>query len=54
LLVTSPERIAGIPLKRHGEPVEVAYLAAFLAAPASDFMTGTVISLNGGEVIVGC
>lgn len=54
LLVTSAERVAGIPLRRHGEPVEVAYLAAFLAAPASDFMTGAVISLNGGEVIVGC
>lgn len=54
LLVTSPERINAIPLKRHGEPGEIAWLAAFLASPVSNFMTGAVVSPNGGEVIVGC
>jgi 3-oxoacyl-[acyl-carrier protein] reductase len=54
LLQTSEARRQGIPLKRHGEPVEVSYLVAFLASDKSDFMTGAVIGLNGGEQIVGC
>jgi 3-oxoacyl-[acyl-carrier protein] reductase len=54
LLETSPERIAGIPLKRHGKAIEVAQLAAFLSSSASDFITGSVINLNGGEDISGC
>lgn len=53
LLETSPERIARIPLRRHGRPVEVAQLAAFLACDAADYITGSVVNLNGGEDIVG-
>lgn len=53
LLVSSSERIAAIPLKRHAEPIDISRTAAFLASPASDFMTGAVISPNGGEIIVG-
>lgn len=51
LLETSPERLAGIPLGRHGTPEEVARIAAFLASDAAAFMTGTVTHLNGGENI---
>ena len=42
-----------IPLRRYGEPVEVAYLAAFLASAESDFITGQVMAINGGTTIVG-
>jgi 3-oxoacyl-[acyl-carrier protein] reductase len=44
---------AHVPLKRYCEPVEIAYAVAYLASPEADFVTGQVISPNGGEVIVG-
>ncbi|QIB35579.1 SDR family NAD(P)-dependent oxidoreductase [Ancylobacter pratisalsi] len=53
LLETSPERLAGIPLARHGRTEEVAGLAAFLASDAAAYMTGTVLHLNGGENLTG-
>ncbi len=40
-----------VPLRRRGEPEEVAWLVAFLASDESDYITGQVISPNGGEVI---
>jgi len=39
------------PLKRLGEPTEVASLVAYLASEDADFITGQVISINGGLVI---
>jgi NAD(P)-dependent dehydrogenase (short-subunit alcohol dehydrogenase family) len=39
------------PLKRFGDPVEIASLVAYLATDEADFMTGQVISPNGGLVI---
>ncbi len=42
-----------VPLKRYCEPIEISYAVAYLASPESDFVTGQVISPNGGEVIVG-
>jgi 3-oxoacyl-[acyl-carrier protein] reductase len=44
---------ARVPLKRYCEPVEISYAVAYLASPEADFVTGQVISPNGGEVIVG-
>lgn len=41
-------RLASIPLKRMGEAEEVANLAAFLASPQSDYITGEVIKIDGG------
>ncbi len=41
-------RLASIPLKRMGEAEEVANLAAFLASPAADYITGEVIKIDGG------
>lgn len=37
-----------IPLKRLGQPDEVARLVAFVADPASGYITGQVFSINGG------
>jgi 3-oxoacyl-[acyl-carrier protein] reductase len=42
-----------VPLKRYCEPIEISYAVAYLASPESDFVTGQVISPNGGETIVG-
>lgn len=42
-----------VPLGRYAEIEEMAYSAAFLASPESDFITGQVIGPNGGQSIVG-
>jgi len=42
-----------VPLKRYCEPVEISYAVAYLASPEADFVTGQVLSPNGGETIVG-
>ena len=42
---------ASTPLGRMGEPSEVAKLVKFLASPEADFITGQVISPNGGFLI---
>ncbi len=39
------------PLRRLGEPGEIGGLVAFLASPEADFITGQVLSPNGGFVI---
>jgi acetoacetyl-CoA reductase len=47
-----PERlekiVAGIPVKRLGEPAEIASIVAWLAGEESGFATGADFSLNGG------
>jgi acetoacetyl-CoA reductase len=40
-----------IPVKRLGEPKEIARLVNFLASPESGFITGETISINGGHHI---
>lgn len=37
-----------VPCKRAGTPEEVADLAGFLASPAAGYITGQIISINGG------
>jgi 3-oxoacyl-[acyl-carrier protein] reductase len=37
-----------IPLRRIGKPEEIAALAVFLASPAADYITGQVITIDGG------
>jgi 3-oxoacyl-[acyl-carrier protein] reductase len=40
--------MAGIPLGRYGEPEEFAAAAAFLLSPASSFISGTMLPVDGG------
>jgi NAD(P)-dependent dehydrogenase (short-subunit alcohol dehydrogenase family) len=47
------ERMAKIPLGRWAEPEEIAYGMLYLVSPLSSFVTGQVLSLNGGDTIVG-
>lgn len=39
---------ARIPLRRFGEPIEIADLTLYLASPASDFICGQVVLIDGG------
>ncbi|RYY30764.1 MAG: SDR family oxidoreductase [Chitinophagaceae bacterium] len=38
-----------IPMRRFGEPAELAALATFLASPAASYITGTSIPVDGGR-----
>jgi len=55
--LSSPEKlqkyVANVPFKRIGEPEDLVGLCIFLAAPASDFITGQIIYLDGGLTAVG-
>lgn len=42
---------AAIPLSRMGEPDDIAKVALFLASPASDYMTGELIVVDGGRLL---
>lgn len=43
------EREAAVPMKRAGEPAEVAGAVVFLASELSSYITGTVIEVGGGR-----
>ena len=51
-LLTDPETYqeaaASVPLGRYGTPSDIAALVAFLASSEADYVTGQVISINGG------
>lgn len=53
----TPEEVAkfgsDVPLKRAGEPVEVASCYVFLASDDASYMTGQVMHPNGGEIVNG-
>lgn len=42
-----------IPLKRFGQPEEIASMVVFLASDASRYVTGQVVSVDGGLTMVG-
>jgi 3-oxoacyl-[acyl-carrier protein] reductase len=42
--------IAKAGISRYGQPEEIANLMAFIVSPASRWMTGTVLRMDGGEV----
>ncbi|MDT8448702.1 MAG: acetoacetyl-CoA reductase [Wenzhouxiangellaceae bacterium] len=54
MVAAVPERVlekivAGIPVGRLGQPEEIARGVAFLVAPEAGFITGSTLSINGGQ-----
>ena len=52
--ITADHRRQGVervPLNRPGTPDEIARMVLVLASPASDYMTGQVVSVNGGVML---
>ncbi|QJW88534.1 SDR family oxidoreductase [Spirosoma taeanense] len=51
-VLTNPEKLGGIlkrtPMNRVGEPEEVASVVSFLSMPASGYVTGQTIAVDGG------
>ena len=45
--------LAAIPLGRPAEPVEIAGPILFLCTPLAGFITGEIVNVNGGAVLVG-
>lgn len=45
------EREAAVPMRRAGEPAEVAGAVVFLASELSSYVTGTVLEVGGGRYI---
>jgi gluconate 5-dehydrogenase len=43
----------GNPMRKMGEPADIVGTAIFLAAPASDFMTGNILYPDGGLTAIG-
>ena len=43
--------LSKVPARRIGDPEETGALAVYLASPASDFMTGQTVYLDGGQTI---
>ena len=41
-------QLAGIPLRRYGDPAEFGRTAAFLLSPASGYLTGVMLPVDGG------
>jgi 2-hydroxycyclohexanecarboxyl-CoA dehydrogenase len=58
LLAAVPEKyreafIKAIPMRRFGQPAEVAEAIAFFAGPNAGYITGQVLSVSGGLTMVG-
>jgi len=43
--------IANTPMKRYGEEEEIKGIVVYLASPASSFMTGSLVVMDGGTII---
>jgi len=48
-----PKVAAGIPVGRPGHPREIAGPVLFLCTPLAGFITGEILNVNGGAVLVG-
>jgi len=40
----------GIPMRRYGEPEEFGKVAAFVLSPASSYLTGVMLPVDGGAL----
>jgi NAD(P)-dependent dehydrogenase (short-subunit alcohol dehydrogenase family) len=47
-----PGAADGTPMKRLGQPHEIAEVAAFLCSERASFVTGAVIPVDGGRSVV--
>jgi len=50
---TGPKIARSIPVGRVGKPIEIAGPVLFLCTPLAGFMSGEVVNVNGGAVLVG-
>ena len=48
---SAKQLISSLPIKRWGQPEDIAHAAAFLAAPQASYVTGQVIVVDGGWTI---
>jgi 7-alpha-hydroxysteroid dehydrogenase len=39
------------PMRRLGDPVDIAAAAVYLASPAGDYLTGKMIEVDGGLMV---
>jgi acetoacetyl-CoA reductase len=58
MVVAMPENalqkiVTGIPVGRLGKPDEIASLVTYLSSDSAAFMTGAVLSINGGQYMIG-
>jgi 3-oxoacyl-[acyl-carrier protein] reductase len=51
--VTWPKIVAGIPVGRAASAREIAGPVLFLCTPLAGFISGEVLNVNGGSVLVG-
>jgi NAD(P)-dependent dehydrogenase (short-subunit alcohol dehydrogenase family) len=51
--VAANSLLRGIPMRRFGEPSEVANVVGFLMSPQSSYMTGQSLVVDGGAIING-
>jgi len=52
MTVDAPYKDEMIPLGRLGQPEDIAEVAVFLASQASNFITGNILDVNGGMLMV--
>jgi glucose 1-dehydrogenase len=45
------EAAVGLPWGRLGRPEEIGRVVAFLAGPGADFMTGSVVRVDAGQLV---